>query len=253
MNAPWPLLPGSYRLGSMNSPIALAVLGRARFHLPPEHYCILGSLRSANLGIEKIIANVVSNPRIRFLIVCGREEGHLPGDALIALARNGVDKDMRIIGTRAQLPFLSDLTPEAVARFREQVEVIDLVNPKESDGAIDWQDPPFDPGLSRQRELEENVARCERSDPGPYGGRPLRVVLPEPLMRPKDMGMALKDQVDRLSNLMLRMPSEKLSTRAEDILVSSEFQILIDPVDGIVMQVPSLAFYAKMKAYLTGQ
>ena len=67
------------------------------------------------------------------------------------------------------------------------------------------------------------------------------------------MGIALKDQVDRLSNLMLRMPSEKLSTRAEDILVSSEFQILIDPVDGIVMQVPSLAFYAKMKAYLTGQ
>jgi len=52
---------------------------------------------------------------------------------------------------------------------------------------------------------------------------------------------------------MLRMSSERLSTTADLMLVSEEFQVLIDPVDAIVVQVPSLRFYARMRAYLTGQ
>mgnify|MGYP000972418001 CR=1 FL=1 len=62
IRSPWPIVSGSYTLGSMDSPIALVVIGRAIFELGKEHYCIRGHLRSANIGIEKLIANVVSNP-----------------------------------------------------------------------------------------------------------------------------------------------------------------------------------------------
>ncbi len=253
LQSPWPPVPGSFVLGSMKSPVAVAIVGRARFALSPEHYCMMGHLRSANLGIEKVIANIVSNPRIRFLIVCGREEGHLPGDAIVSLANNGINEDTSIVGTRAQLPFLSDITREAIARFREQVKVIDLMNPKESDGSIDWQDPPFDFDAGRLKELEDVISECERTDPGTHPGGPMIVALPRPFHSKKDIGMVLKDQVDRISSLMLRMPSEKLNTDSDLVTISSEFEIIMDPVDGAVMGVPSIAFYKRMRAYLMGK
>lgn len=237
----------------MSSPVAIAIVGRARFDLPRGRFCIRGHLRSANIGLERIIANVVSNPAIRFLIVCGREEGHLPADALLSLIRNGVDGDMRIVGTRAQLPFVSDVTQEAVARFRDQVRAIDLVYPKESSGTIDWTDPMFDLDHARLEQLEGMISECERTNPGPYPGGPMTIQLPEPLMRSANLGKLLESQVDRISTIMLRRPSEKLATSCDDAIVSDKFQILLDPIDGTVVQVPSLAFYHRMKRYLMGE
>jgi len=237
----------------MRSPIAIVTVGQAKFDLEREHYCIMGSLRSANLGIEKIIANVLSNPGIRFLIVCGPEEGHMPADSLLSLLRNGVDGQMNIIGARGQLACLSDISPEAVRRFRDQVRVIDLVHPKETADTIDWQDPTFDFDTSRMDELREAIAECERDNPGPYPEGPMMVALPEPLCSPLDWSMVLKKQVDRVSGLMLRMPSEQLLTTSDDVVVSPEFEVFIDPIDWMVIQMPSLLFYASMKKYLTGQ
>lgn len=251
--SPWPPLPGSYTLGSMKSPVAIVVLGRGLFHLSSERYCILGSLRSSNLGIEKIIANIISNPKIRFLIICGKEEGHLPGEALQNLVKNGVDERMNIIGTKAQLAFLPDVTQEAVARFRNQVKVIDLVYPKDTEGIIDWRDPTFDFDSSRLKELEETIKRCEQDNPGLYPEGPMLISLPEPLITLPNIGLILEAQMLRITNVMLRMPSEALSTHCEDVVISSELQVFMDPLDGTVAQVPSLAFHARMKAYLTGQ
>ena len=251
--SPWPPVPGSYSLGSMKSPVAIIVLGRGLFHLSTNRYCILGTLRSANLGIEKIIANVVSNPRIRFLIICGKEEGHLPGDALLNLVRNGVDERMNIIGSKAQMAFLPDVTQDAVARFRDQVRVIDLVYPKDTEGTIDWRDPTFDFDPSRLRELEETIERCEQDSPGSHPESPMLISLPEPLINLPNIGSILEAQMLRITNAMLRMPSEALSTHCEDVVISSELQVFMDPLDGTVAQVPSLAFHARMKAYLTGQ
>ncbi len=53
LQSPWPPVPGSYVLGSMKSPVAIAVVGRGRFVLSPERYGMVGHLRSANLGIEE--------------------------------------------------------------------------------------------------------------------------------------------------------------------------------------------------------
>ncbi len=223
------------------------------FHLSSERYCILGSLRSSNLGIEKIIANIISNPKIRFLIICGKEEGHLPRDALVNLVRNGVDERMNIIDSKAQLAFLPDVTQEAVTRFRNQVKVIDLVYPKDTAGTIDWRDPTFDFDASRLKELEETIKRCEQENPGIYPESPMLILLPEPLKTLPNIGSILEAQMLRITNVMLRMPSEALSTHCEDVVISSELQVFMDPLDGTVAQVPSLAFHARMKAYLTGQ
>ncbi|MGQ9469661.1 MAG: hypothetical protein ACUVTD_07585 [Nitrososphaerales archaeon] len=50
------------------------LLSRAEF--------LAGTLQTANIGLEKIIANVVANPNIRYLILCGKEvDGYKAGDA----------------------------------------------------------------------------------------------------------------------------------------------------------------------------
>ncbi len=227
--SPWPPIPGSYTLGSMKSPIAIIALGRGLFHLSPERYCILGPLRSSNLGIEKIMANIISNPKIRFLIICGKEEGHLPSDAMQNLVKNGVDERMNIIGSKAQMAFLPDVTQEAVARFRDQVKVIDLVYPKNTEGTIDWRDPTFDFDSIRLKELEETIDRCEQENPGSYPESPLLISLPEPLVMLPNIGPILESQMLRITNAMLRMPSEALSTSCEDVVISSELQVFMDP------------------------
>lgn len=66
-----------------------------------------GTLQTENIGLEKMICNVVANPNIRYLILGGPEsEGHLTGDAVKALIANGVDEKKRIIGTESPHPFL---------------------------------------------------------------------------------------------------------------------------------------------------
>ncbi len=80
-----------------------------------------------NRVFEKIICNVVANPNIRYLIIGGPEsEGHLTGEAMKALLRNGVDEKMRIKNTASPHPFLYNIPTEFIARFRKQLSVIDL-------------------------------------------------------------------------------------------------------------------------------
>ncbi|RLG21726.1 tetrahydromethanopterin S-methyltransferase subunit A [Methanosarcinales archaeon] len=94
-----------------------------------DRIAISGTMKTENIGIEKVIANIISNPNIRYLIICGAEvHGHLAGDAFLAIHRSGIDEKNRIIGASGAIPFISNLSSKEVERFREQVEIIDLVN-----------------------------------------------------------------------------------------------------------------------------
>jgi hypothetical protein len=66
------------------------------------------------------------------LIVCGTDSrqvvGHLPGQSLLALAANGIDDGMRILGARGKRPLLRNGTPEAVGSFRNTVGARDTNN-----------------------------------------------------------------------------------------------------------------------------
>jgi len=132
---------GCYLRGNDYSPVAVVVILKwMREETPPDieklvrvatetGAALAGTLQTENVGLEKVICNIVSNPNIRYLVVCGPESpGHLVGDAILSLAKNGVDERKRIIGAQAPTPYLFNIPPAFVERFREQVTVIDLVN-----------------------------------------------------------------------------------------------------------------------------
>lgn len=125
--------------GNDASPVAVAIiLCSDADKIPPEienlvragvesGAALSGTVQTENIGFEKIICNVVANPNIRFLIIGGPEsEGHLTGDAMKALVRNGVDEKKRIRGTSAPHPFLYNIPQEYIDRFRNQLSIIDL-------------------------------------------------------------------------------------------------------------------------------
>ena len=128
MMYPWR---GEFTLGDQNSQIAIDTLS-SKIDFPAEKVAIWGQHKTENLGIEKIIANVVSNPNIRYFIICGEEvRGHRSGQSLMSLHANGVGEDGRIIGATGAVPYIENVGPEAIARFREQVEISDMIGVNE--------------------------------------------------------------------------------------------------------------------------
>ena len=124
-DASWPPVRGDYVVGNRNARVAVVTLASL---LQVGGPAIIGPCKTENLGVEKIVANVISNCSIRFLVICGVEsKGHLPGNTLLALHRNGIDEQGRIIGSKGAIPFIQNLSPEAVLRFQEQVELIDCI------------------------------------------------------------------------------------------------------------------------------
>lgn len=177
--AAYPPEEGCYLRGNDYSPVAVVVILRWMREQTPADIenlvrvgvesgaALAGTLQTENIGIEKIICNVVSNPNIRYLVVCGPESpGHLVGDAILALARNGLDDRKRIIRAEAPTPFLFNVQPEFVKRFRDQITVIDLVNegsPEVIRQAV-W---------SCYQEKPTLFGKYELYDPGAYPAEPL--------------------------------------------------------------------------------
>ncbi len=133
----WPLVKGDFHSGDPNNPTAVVTMGS---HLDEQGICdagaaICGSCKTENLGLEKVIANIISNPNIRFMLTCGTEvKGHLSGQTMKALHANGV-KDGRVVGAEGAIPFIENLKDEAIKRFQEQVKVVDIMETEDL-GAI---------------------------------------------------------------------------------------------------------------------
>ncbi len=132
----WPPLPGEYQVLRFHAPVAVCTLtdGQLADRLvagQPAGVAIIGKLQTENLGIERIIQNVLANPSIRFLILCGPESvqrvGHRPGQSLLALAANGLDQRRRIVGAEGKRPVIRNISRDAVETFRRQVRVLDLI------------------------------------------------------------------------------------------------------------------------------
>ncbi len=154
----WPPLPGAYHLLRYRAPVAVCTLNDDAFaeriaRSGPPGIAIVGTLHTENLGIERLVTNVLANPTIRFVVVCGPDSrqriGHLPGQSLVALAREGVDADRRIVGAKGKRPVLRNLEPVAVDYFRRTVEVLDFV------------------GVSDLGPIAAVLRDCVERDPGP--------------------------------------------------------------------------------------
>jgi tetrahydromethanopterin S-methyltransferase subunit A len=156
--AGWPPLAGAYTVLRYQAPVAVCTLTDES--LMAEVTCsgepalaIVGTLQTENLGIERLIENVVTNPNIRFLLVCGADSrqaiGHLPGRSLMALARSGIDERSRIVGAAGKRPVVRNLNRDVIERFRRTVEVIDLV------------------GQDALSVILDGIRECSARNPGP--------------------------------------------------------------------------------------
>src|SRR6266852_7145673 len=129
VQASWPIIEGSYRIGDPAAPVAVCALTSDELLRPlatVPGVAIAGEVQTANLGIERIILNVTANPSIRFLFLCGKESRLFrPGQTLGALFENGIDADGRVIGALGYEPVLRNLPREQIEVFRHQVEFVD--------------------------------------------------------------------------------------------------------------------------------
>ncbi len=92
--------------------------------LPKESFKVAGQMYSKQ-GISFLLRNILASPSVRSIIVCGRDYTKA-GEALLALSKNGVDKDHKIIGiSDAQLD--KSIPLKKIKLVRENVEFIDLI------------------------------------------------------------------------------------------------------------------------------
>lgn len=132
----WPVEKGEYLVGDETSPIAVCTIANTK--LPEQIHAkmgdkiaIAGFCETENIGIEKIIKNIISNSSIRYLILCGEESGlemmgHLSGQAILSLHENGINEKGRIIGAKGKRPVLKNVDSEQVKQFQSQIEIVDL-------------------------------------------------------------------------------------------------------------------------------
>jgi tetrahydromethanopterin S-methyltransferase subunit A len=156
----WPVEGGRYRVGNPCSPIAIcteATISGIKVNL--EKVAVIGKCVTENVGVERIVKNIIANPRIRFLLVCGKvSKGHAVGQTILALKKNGVDQKMRVIGSQGAIPLLKHLTLQEIDRFRKQVMVVDFQ------------------GVTNSQKIQFKIEELWRKDPGKFAGQPLKMV-----------------------------------------------------------------------------
>jgi tetrahydromethanopterin S-methyltransferase subunit A len=197
---------GRYVRGNDYSPVAVCViLDTFDFAVPSElnelvmagvdsGAALSGMLQTENIGLEKMICNVVANPNIRYIVLCGRESpGHLPGESLLALKGNGVSDTKQIIGSAAPTPYLHNIPMELIERFRNQIAgIVNLLcQPGEKDTSLAGLDPKV---------IEKAVWSCYQEEPVLFMGHKLHDIgaYPEPVICHKIASKLSQPQQDIL-------------------------------------------------------
>lgn len=152
----WPVISGDYVVGDPESPVAVTTLAS---HIEAElsGAAIAGPCKTENLGIEKVVANIISNPNIRFLIVTGAEvQGHITGQSIKALYENGADADKKkIIGATGAIPFVENIPLDGIERFQNQLEIVDLIDTEDVSA------------------IQSKINECIEKDPGAVEAEPI--------------------------------------------------------------------------------
>ena len=125
----WPVTSGDYIIGNPEGSIAVCTLTSADLMKPlvtNNRVAIAGRLVTVNLGIEKIIRNVISNPNIRYLLVCGKDSPVFhTAQGVKCLVQNGVDEQKRIVDALGHYPVLRNVSQDQIELFRRQCRLLD--------------------------------------------------------------------------------------------------------------------------------
>lgn len=101
-----------------------------------KRIAISGRLFSENKGIDELVRNIIKNPNLQTLIVCGKEvSGHKTGHALVSLYKYGIDDDNRIVNSHSPSPFLT-VSRKDVEKFQKQITLVDRIGETRLDRII---------------------------------------------------------------------------------------------------------------------
>lgn len=141
----WPPFPGNFRVLDAGGDVAICVLTSEHLIQPligsrAGRVAIVGSVHTENLGLERIIGNVLANPNLTTVIVCGADSrqriGHLPGQSLLSLVANGLDEHGRINGAQGRRPVIKNIPRDEVETFRQEIAVVDRIGSEDASGIL---------------------------------------------------------------------------------------------------------------------
>jgi tetrahydromethanopterin S-methyltransferase subunit A len=175
----WPVINGDYVVGDPESPVAATTLGSHNEDIPvAAGAAIAGPCKTENLGIEKMLANLISNPNLRFLILCGSEvQGHITGQSIEALHANGVDEKRKIAGASGAIPFIENIPDEGIERFQQQMELISMID------------------IEDAAQISAKVKECIEKDPGAFEEEAMVIKVEEKEKNLLDNGKVVETEV----------------------------------------------------------
>src|SRR5438270_9031255 len=97
--ATWPVVSGRYIIGNPDRSVAICTLASSDLVDQigaRDEIAIVGRLYTLNLGLEKLVWNVIANPAIRFLILCGDDTASPISQGIVQLHAQGFDAEHRI-------------------------------------------------------------------------------------------------------------------------------------------------------------
>ncbi len=134
----WPIEPADLFIVDPARPVAVSTLGdpglaRILAQAAYPGLAAAASTATENVGVEKLVRNILAAPAIQVLILCGPETGgsaptgHCAGDALLKLWTLGVDPEtMRVREALGRRPVLKNLTVAAAEAFRRRIRLVDM-------------------------------------------------------------------------------------------------------------------------------
>ena len=226
----WPVINGDYVVGDPESPVAAATLASHIEQIPVDAgAAIAGPCKTENLGIEKMMANLISNPNIRFLVLCGSEvQGHITGQSIEALHANGVDPEKRKIeGATGAIPFIENIPDEGIERFQQQLEIVSIIDTEDA-AAIQSKVKECiekDPGAFEEEAL---VVKVEEGGDEEEEGEAVPPVAPETALIEARM-RNIQTQVKSIGGLQ-RLAAGMYSGKVQGIMIGLAFTLIIGTI-----------------------
>ncbi|MBU0975795.1 MAG: thymidylate synthase [Patescibacteria group bacterium] len=91
--------------------------------LKTANYALGGQLYSKR-GINFIVRNILANPVINKIVLCGTDRSE-SGEAFMKFMKNGIDDDYRVVGDK-KCEIQKEIDKSVIEDFRKNVEVIDV-------------------------------------------------------------------------------------------------------------------------------
>ena len=113
-------------------------------------------------------------------------KGHLAGQTMIALHKNGV-KEGRVVGAEGAIPFIENLKDDAIKRFQEQVECVNIMEAEDLN--------------TIKAKMNELKAR----DPGAFAADPMVVEVKEAAGGVEETGGAVRPLSGEVALITARM------------------------------------------------